>query len=78
MPAKESYQVENILSGWQRFSGLAADRSQALHMYAGSLLKAFNFLDLESGENSQTFLVDLFEELFSLYMRHLTSSHSET
>jgi|WetSurSiteA1Bulk_404760.scaffolds.fasta_scaffold127856_1 hypothetical protein len=30
--APESYHVENSLSGWQRLSGLVAERSQALHI----------------------------------------------
>ena len=56
----ESYHVEYSLCGWQRLSGLAAEQSQALHIYVGSLDKDFDFPDFELKEYSHALGVDLF------------------
>jgi len=70
--APKSYHVEYSLLGWQRFSGLAAERSQALHTYAGSDDKTFNFSDFELEEYSQALWLDLLGRYFRSDIGRLT------
>lgn len=56
--ASKAYHAENIFSGRQRFSCLAAERPHSVHTYAGLLAKVLSSFESESGVKSQIFLVD--------------------
>jgi hypothetical protein len=76
-PESNTYQVENIFSGLQRFSWLAAERPQSPHTYMGSLTKISSSFDFESGGKSQTLFVDFPTDFLRSDIDHLICSQEK-